>query len=234
MEKIQNYSKELDYTYTLGAFPTIELMESRPDLLRAVFIHSKFDAAEALQNRCDILGIRYEFDDKTIHRISNKDNVYVAGIFEKFPQGVEDENHIVLVEPSDMGNMGTILRTMVGFGYRDLILIGNACDLFHPKTVRSSMGAIVKIRYRCYESLESYLEDFPERNYYPFLLDEGATPLKDVKAPEKYSLIFGNEGSGLPEIYKEIGESVYIPQTQEVDSLNLTIAAGIGMYHFMK
>ena len=47
---------------------------------------------------------------------------------------------------------------------------------------------------------------------------------------EPYSLIFGNEGAGLDEAYKDISESVRIPQSGDVDSLNLSIAVGVALY----
>ena len=52
--------------------------------------------------------------------------------------------------------------------------------------------------------------------------------------PEKYTLIFGNEATGLPEAYADYAEAIIIPQSPEVDSLNLTIAVGIGAYLFRK
>ena len=128
-----------------------------------------------------------------MHRIARKGNEYVAGVFDKFPSGIRDENHIVLVDVRDMGNLGTILRTMVGFGFRDLVLIGNCCDLFHPRTVRSSMGALFQVRYALYSDFQTYAAEF-SRPMFPFLLDrERSLPLTSVRPPKRYSLIFGNE-----------------------------------------
>jgi len=57
----------------------------------------------------------------------------------------KEENHIVLVEPRNMGNVGTIIRTMLGFGYRNLVMIGPAVDIFDPMVIRSTMGALFKL-----------------------------------------------------------------------------------------
>jgi TrmH family RNA methyltransferase len=50
--------------------------------------------------------------------------------------------------------------------------------------------------------------------------------------PERFSLVFGNEATGLPPEYEQYGTSIIIPQSEEVDSLNLTIAVGVGTFLF--
>ena len=66
------------------------------------------------------------------------------------------------------------------------------------------------------------------------MLDDRAETLVpgSVLGKEPYTLIFGNEATGLPADYAEIAKPLIIPQSESVDSLNLTIAAGIGMYMF--
>ena len=64
---------------------------------------------------------------------------------------------------------------------------------------------------------------------------DASVPLGEVmkgKVPEAYSLIFGNEGSGLPAEFAGYGQPVRIESNDRVDSLNLAIAAGIAMYEF--
>ena len=51
---------------------------------------------------------------------------------------------------------------------------------------------------------------------------------------QPFTLIFGNEASGLPPEFARMGQSVLIPQTNEVDSLNLSVSVGIGVYSFMR
>lgn len=63
---------------------------------------------------------------------------------------------------------------------------------------------------------------------------DGAIPLAQAAAQkrEPYALIFGNEQAGLPKEFASIGQSVYIPQSKEVDSFNLAIAASVAAYAF--
>ena len=63
---------------------------------------------------------------------------------------------------------------------------------------------------------------------------DAALPLEEAASAKKepYSLVFGNEGAGLPPEFASMGQSVIIPNSDEIDSLNLSVAAAIGVYAF--
>jgi len=233
--EIKAYKKDFDYSYTLGAFPTFELIDAKPGAVIKVYMASNFTDAEKLTDVCRRAGITLEVSDKTISRLSDKENVYVVGIFKKFDAQLDPKRaHLVLDRPSNMGNLGTIIRTSCGFGIYDIAIIGNGADEFNPKTVRASMGSLFRVRISRIESFDDYLKEYgsPQRNIYPFMLDGKEALSPDIKHSEVYSLVFGNEAAGLDPSYAERGVAVKIPQTEFVDSLNLTIAVGIGEYIF--
>ena len=60
------------------------------------------------------------------------------------------------MNPSDMGNMGTIIRTGIGFGIRNLAIVEPAVDVFNPRVVRASMGSLFQMNFRYYDSFETY------------------------------------------------------------------------------
>lgn len=238
---IKTYKKEFDYSYTLGAFPTFELVDAMPENIISVFSGSGFTDMEKLREKCTSKNVEFSVNDKLINKLSDKGNVYTAGVFKKYVQELDrSKPHVVLVNPSDMGNLGTIIRTAAAFGITDIAVIEPAADMFNPKTVRASMGSIFKVRMKRFASFDEYLKYTGEnegidsnRQIFTFMLN-GEKPLtvNDCPKPELYSLVFGNEASGLPDEFLEIGTSIIIPQSELVDSLNLTIAAGIGMYMF--
>lgn len=234
---IKSYKKNLDYSYTFGMFPTVELINSRPENAIKVLISSHYRAETGSMNifkLCEENNIKTEINDKVINRISEKENCYVVGVFEKYQCELEkNESHIVLVNPSNMGNMGTIIRTLTGFGLNNLAVISPGVDIFDPKVIRASMGAIFKINFKYYDDFKEYQESFKEHKIYTFMLD-GARTLKEVRhdANESFSLVFGNEATGLDSSFSKVGTSVFIKHTDRIDSLNLTIAAGIAMYYF--
>lgn len=237
MPALEAYKRELDYSYAPGVFPSMEALKKRPELVRRLLISSKGQESEgvqALTRIADARHIRVEVADKALSRISGKDNCFAAAVFEKRPDVLSPSgNHVVLHHISDAGNLGTILRTALGFGMRDIAVIRPAADVYDPHVVRASMGALFSLRIREYACFEAYRDAYPAQYCYPFMLDS-STPLHTV-IPQKqtpYALIFGNEGAGLPHGFSQMGCPVRIPHSGEIDSLNLSVAAAIGMYAF--
>ena len=95
------------------------------------------------------------------------------------------------------------------------------------------MGAIFGLNVRYYDDFEAYRAEFPDHQLYPFMLDASVPLSEGVRnKKEPFALIMGNEGSGLPGEFAQMGQAVRIPHSGEIDSLNLSIAAAIGMYAF--
>lgn len=234
-QAIKTYKKDMDYSYTLGAFPSYELLQAQPRRVRKVLAHSGYTDMEKLKKLCQIQEVALEINDKLIQKLSDKENCYVAAIFDKYTNKLDDKRpHIVLVNPSNMGNLGTILRTAVGFGIYDIAIILPGADIFHPKTVRSSMGALFRLNFHLYDSFEQYQLEFRNHEIFTFMLNgENTLTINDCPKAKLFSLVFGNEATGLDDSFLDVGTSIIIPQSPDVDSLNLTIAVGVGAYVFM-
>ena len=237
MPSLEKYSRELDYSYTPGVFPSMEALTKRPDSVRRLLISEKLEGEgkEKLLDRCAQLRVRVEVADKALSRISGKENCFAAAVVEKRYDRLAPGRHVVLHHISDAGNLGTVLRTALGFGYRDIAVIRPAADSYDPRVIRASMGAIFSLRLREYDSFAQYREEFPGQMLYPFMLD-GSVMLEEAVGehpPFESSLVFGNEGAGLPAEFSAMGKPVRIPHSGDIDSLNLSIAAAIGMYAFM-
>jgi len=233
------YKKEFPYSYTLGVFPTIELLESGRYETEKVVLHSAGSENQGIVKiieLCRIRGIPAETNDKLVNKLSTKENCYAVGIFHKREVTLEaPENHIVLVHPGDMGNLGTIIRTAVGFGIRNIAVIRPGVDAYDPKVVRGSMGSFFRANVQYFESFQAYQDAFADHSIYTFRLN-AAVPLQRVEPnPQKpFALVFGNESSGLSAEFDAIGTGVVIPHRSDIDSLNLSIAVGIAAYHFTK
>lgn len=237
MPSLQAYDAKLDYSYAPGVFPAMECLLNRPETVRRLLVHSQSQESEGVQKLaalCDARHIRVEVADKALARISGKENCFAAAVFEK-RQGVlsPDGSQVVLHNPADFGNMGTILRTCLGFGVNSLAIIRPAADVFDPRVVRASMGALFSLSVKVYDRFEDYRGEFPRHTLYPFMLD-GSTPLAQAAAQPRmpFALVFGNEGRGLPPAFSQLGQAVRIPHSGRIDSLNLSIAAAIGIYAF--
>jgi TrmH family RNA methyltransferase len=235
--KLKRYDKDFDYSYTVGIYPTIELLKAKPEHVLRVITHSKFSSVEGLkqiQSYAERFGFTYEQNDRLIDKLCPKRDCLVIGVFRKYtPELVPTNSHVVLVNPSNSGNLGTVIRSMVAFDFHDLAVIEPAVDIFSPSTIRSSMGALFGIRFEHFQGIAEYRTRYRTHRLYPFMT-RGKHVLDEAAFVPPYSLIFGNESSGLPDDYEGIGESVRIAQSSNVDSLNLAITTGIALHHLYR
>lgn len=235
--KVKRYKSKYDYSYSLGMAPTVELIKYQKNRIYKIFIdpdYNQEDQSMNIYDYCRENGVEFEVSRNTINRISNKGNVFVAGVFFKYEgQLRKDRPHVVLVNPSDAGNLGTIIRTGLGFGFEDIAIIRPAVDIFNPNSIRASMGAAFSINIEHFETIEDYMNKYEDHKLYSFMLD-GKNKLKKVKRPEdtRFSLVLGNEARGLDPKFLDLGESLFINHSAKIDSLNLSIAFGIAANHF--
>ncbi len=237
MAAYKRYRKDSPVSYALGITLTFELLRYKGEYVNKVYVHSELkegDAWDKLQGLCRQLDVEIVKTDKIFHVLSQKENCYVIGEFRKFESRLSPgRSHIVLVNPSNNGNMGTIMRSALGFGLNQIAIIRPAVDAFDPKVVRASMGAVFSTEFVYFDTFEEYRSQYGERELYPFML-QARRSLHEVRPEGVFSLIFGNEGTGLPEEFLQIGTTVIIPHTDRIDSLNLPIAASIAMYETTK
>ena len=260
--KYKRYDKSFEHSYSFGQFPTIELIKSKKAKLISVVCHEKLKENEEVKKileYCKQNNIEVINSSKQIEIIGGKENCYLVGVFEKYTEKIDDDNHIVLVSPSDSGNLGTIIRTMLGRGITNLAIIENgkktenkiemeksntSVDIFSPKVIRASMGSIFELKIQIFKNFDDYEKCFGGRKLYAFCL-EGSKYLEDIqklknednsksKYNEKFSLIFGNESTGLPTEIIEKCEGIKIKQTDKIDSFNLAISVGMAIFEFTK
>lgn len=230
---IKAYSKDADYSYTEGFFPTFEMINFKKEYFKCLYVASDAINSEGYLKLTKLVDPKkIIISDKPFSVVKSKDNSHVLGVFEKFTSKLDENTcHLVMVNPSDMGNLGNAMRSLLAFGYHDLALIEPCADMFNPKAVRASMGAIFKIRVQSFKTFDDYIKEY-KRPYYPFVLDT-SNPLGKVKFKKPCSLVFGNEATGLPSsIHNE--NNVRIEQSDEVDSLNLTTSIAVALYELKK
>lgn len=134
------------------------------------------------------------------------------------PVGVE------VVSPlGDPANLGALMRSCVAFGVSRLILTEESAFPFHPKAVKASAGACLRLEILRGPRLRDY-----QSAGQSFVLDLEGTALQDVKWPTNFRLILGEEGPGFSERPPQI-QSVMIP-TGPVESLNVTVAASLALW----
>lgn len=183
----------------------------------------------------------YVLSDECFSRIKQTDN----------PQGIiavgetrytEEEkffadkksNIIVLDRIQDPGNLGTILRTAEGCGFKGAMLIKGCTDPFGPKAVRSSAGCVFRFPLLSCSSPGQALEILARQRKNIYTADMVGAPCYSVNLAENCALVIGNEGNGADSEFKNNSERVSIPTEGNTESLNAALAAGIIMYESLR
>ncbi len=136
----------------------------------------------------------------------------------------------------DPGNLGTIIRTAAAFGYTRLLL-GGCADIYHPRTVRASMGALFRTSIDVCGSLVetlSVLQKGGRRVLAAALSDNNLILGKDEIRSDD-CVVIGNEGHGVSEEILSLADNVVrIPMQDGTESLNAAGAAAVLMWEYYR
>lgn len=134
----------------------------------------------------------------------------------------------LLIPFQDPVNVGALIRSAAGFGIKNIVLLQESAFPFHPKCIRASGGAVFAVKLLRGPSIDQ-LEDICKENSLTLItLDKHGSPINSFNFPDKFLLLPGIEGPGLPESMKK--NSVSIPISEEIESLNAAIAASIALF----
>lgn len=145
------------------------------------------------------------------------------------------KNAVVLENLQDPGNVGTVIRTANAFGIDAVILVGDCADLFGPKTVRSTMGAIFRQRVMKLEREE--LLTLCRENGLPLYGAALSDTARDIRSLDlkNAAVAIGSEGRGLTsELLKLCDGQLIIPMMPCSESLNAAVAAAVAMWEMAK
>ena len=144
---------------------------------------------------------------------------------------------LILDGIQDPGNLGTIIRSAVAFSMPNIILSDDAVDLYNPKVVRATQGTLFHIPIFTYnfKELLPMLKELKIPIYATRV--EYGTDAKELTVADKkrFALLVGNEGSGVRKEYLELSDkNLYIPMSNDVESLNVAIATSVLLYELGK
>ena len=139
-----------------------------------------------------------------------------------------EEGCNLLIPFQDPANVGAVIRSAVGFGVRRIILLSEAAHPFHLKAIRSSGGAVFRASLLRGPSMKEIASTSEKKSLYLIPLDKRGEDIRTFQFPERFLLLPGIEGPGLPE--ELIEKSLSIPTGDDIESLNAAIAASIAIY----
>jgi len=174
----------------------------------------------------------YKVNDEVLRKIASSENPEgVVFVCEQLaPRKDKSEYHkiVYLDQINDPGNLGTILRTAVAFNYDAVILSKSSVDIYNEKVIAASKGALFLVD-AFYDDIDNYTDGCVVISS---ALDN-AVSLSSCEKPKDFVLVLGNESHGVSEeVLKLSNKIVKIEMNDQIDSLNVAVAAGILMNYF--
>lgn len=169
------------------------------------------------------------------NKISSLENSYILGVCKKKVSVLEGKRYVLLDNVQDPGNLGTIIRSCVGFNV-DTLVLGDTCvDLYNDKAIRASEGNIFKLNI-VRTSLKDVIKDLKEKNItiYGTDVNDGEN-IDKIENNSSFALVMGNEGNGVSNDIKAlVDKNLYIKTSKNLESLNVGVATGIILYELDK
>ncbi|MBQ8206103.1 MAG: RNA methyltransferase [Bacilli bacterium] len=190
----------------------------------------------------------------TINELSNYNDVNQIIVNEtiieklsttKNPQGVigicEMKKHnqllgeklLILDNINDPGNMGTLIRSSLGFDIDTIIISEDCVDIYNEKTIRATQGSFFNSNIYVSDDLEATINELKQRNIKIIGTSlQSSINLKDIKNIDNYAILLGNEANGVKEKLLNLTDmNVKIEMNKKLESLNVAVAGSIIMYY---
>ena len=179
-------------------------------------------------------------DEKVFNTITDVQNPQgILAVVEK--KGEEKEINynedviVVLDDIQDPGNIGTILRTLDSIGLSKVIICKKSGDVYNSKVVRSTMGAIFRVKIIESENLVETLKIIKKHKFKVIStsLDTDKN-MYDVEY-KKVAIVMGNEANGVSKEIQEMSdEKIKIPMIGKTESLNVSVATAVVLYEYVR
>lgn len=201
--------------------------EAKEKLIEVLIVDEK-DKIEGIEN---IL-----VNKEIIKKISTTDSPQpIIGICKYFENNNNEYGHkiVVLDDLQDPGNVGTIIRSALGFGVDSVVLSNNSVDIYNEKVIRATQGAIFKVKvFR--EDIINTIEKIKKDGIKVLGTSlENGVNLNNFAKLDKYCLVLGNEGNGVSkEVLEVCDQNIFVEMNKEMESLNVAIAGAIIMHYF--
>lgn len=151
-------------------------------------------------------------------------------------EAISQKLTIALDDIQDPGNLGTIIRLADWFGIENIICSSNTVDVYNPKAIQATMGAIARVKVH-YTHLTDFIKTLGETPIFGTFL-EGEN-IYNQPLPNHGIIIMGNEGNGISkEIEEWVNHKLYIPNYPQEratsESLNVAIATAVVCAEFRR
>ena len=150
---------------------------------------------------------------------------------------IDDKQDIILAldDIQDPGNLGTILRTADSIGLTQILVSKGTADCYNPKVVRSTMGAIFRVKIIECEDLVKTLKEIKKHKFEIVVSSlQTDNSIYDINYHKKV-IVIGNEANGVKKEIQDLADKkIKIPMLGKTESLNASVATGIILYEYVR
>lgn len=184
-----------------------------------------------------------EIDEKTLRSISDTETPQgILAVVNKhnftFEDITKDNNPLVVVCDGiqDPGNLGAIIRSAAAAGASGVIISDDSVDVYNPKTVRSTGGALFKIPVLPEADIQNTISLLKEKGIKVLGADpRSSKSIYEAHFARPLAIVIGNEGNGIKEnILSLCDEKVMIPMRDDVESLNAAVSASVILFEAVR
>lgn len=185
-------------------------------------------------NDLDVSCCKYFVTDKVMNKIKSVNTCLYVGIVNKpVFDGNLGDRMLLLDGVCDPGNMGTIIRSALGFNVSSVVLSNTCCDLYNDKCLRACEGSILKVNV-LRDDLVPVIKSL--KGIIPIYTTDvcDGEDIRNVSS-DKFALIIGNEGNGVSNDLVTLSDKkINIKTNSNLESLNVGVATSIILYEFSK
>ncbi len=227
----------------LFAIEGMKLFSEAPsEKIEAVYVSESFLKKEGISQKLKESGY-IEVSDPVYKKISATETpqgilCLIKGEYRTFSEQISDNDaqlyeRILLLEGiQDPGNLGTMIRTAEAAGYGLVVTDNNTADIYNPKVIRSTMGAIFRVMTACEPDIKKALKILTEKGFTIYAAHlKGCESFDNIEYANKAAVLIGNESNGLSEDTSALADKlIKIPMKGRTESLNAAVAASLIMY----
>lgn len=218
------------------------ISETPPEMLDKIFISEDFTPGDTQADRrlselIESTQDKYELTENVFAEISDtKHSQGIAALVKCPVYEWSDLMHgvpllLILENIQDPGNLGTMFRTAIGAGVSGVVMTKDCVDIFSPKVVRATMGAIYRMPFFIVNDASDVMDELSGKIRFYAAAPGGVKDYYDCDYTKPCAFMIGNEGNGLKDAtIRACDEKMRIPMSGGLESLNAAMAAGILMY----
>jgi len=178
----------------------------------------------------------YELKDNLFDKLcvtQSKENIITLCTYPEL-KSTKESRVLICDQIQDPGNMGTMIRTALSFGFDKIVCSKDCVDVYNEKVIRSSQGAIFHIPTTSMDCVKA-IEDLKNQSFKVYGTGfNQSVLLESVEKSEKIAIILGNEGNGVRNELLRKSDAIIRIETSKFNSLNVGVATGILLHYFRK